>query len=79
MEGCLYDIINDPTEHVNLKQAMPTLWASMLAKLVAHGQTVYQTAYAEPGTEQCLTGPQAADLYVGHNTCPQNSPTHVKE
>lgn len=75
-EGCLYDIYADPTEHINLKDTMPSVYASMLAKLVEHGKTVYQTAYAEPGTEKCLTGAQARAYYVGHDTCIPGSPTY---
>lgn len=66
----------DPTEHINVRDAMPDVWKSMLSKLLAHGKTVYQTDYAEPGTDACLTGAQAASYYVGHNTCPPNSPSY---
>ena len=73
-QGCLYDIFEDPTEHINLKAAMPALWSSMLARLLAQGKTVYQTDYAEPGTESCFTGAQAARYYVGHQTCIEGGP-----
>ena len=68
-QGCIFDIQNDPTEHVNLKEAMPQVWKAMLAKLLAAGKTLYQTAYAEPGADKCITGQQAAEYYVGHNKC----------
>ena len=68
---------DDPTEHINLKDTMPALFESMRLKLLAHGRTLYQTAYAEPGTTDketnCLTGAEARALYVGHNTCVQGS------
>ena len=67
--GCLYDIVADPTEHANLKDTLPGVYAAMLSKLLAHGRTVFQTDYKEPGTDQCFTGAQAAAYYVGHNTC----------
>ena len=74
-EGCLYDIFADPTEHVNLKDTMPSVYTAMMAKLMAHGKTVYQTDYSEPGTEgNCLTGAQARALYAGRNTCIEGSP-----
>ena len=73
-DGCLYDIQADPTEHVNLKGTLPGVYASMLAKLLEHGKTVYQTDYAEPGTAACFTGQQAAAYYVGHNTCIKGRP-----
>ena len=69
MEGCIYNIFEDPTEHVNLKDSLPDVWTQMLSKLNAHGKTVYQTDYAEPNTTECFTGAQAAAYYVGHNTC----------
>ena len=68
-QGCLFDIVKDPTEHVNLKHSMPEMWKTMLAKLLAAGKTLYQTAYSEPGADKCITGEQAAKYYVGHNKC----------
>ena len=68
-QGCLFDIVKDPTEHVNLKHSMPEMWKTMLAKLLAAGETLYQTAYSEPGADKCITGEQAAKYYVGHNKC----------
>ena len=53
---------------------MPAMWAPMIKKLVEYGRTVYQTAYAEPGTAVCLTGPQAAAYYAGHNICIEGGP-----
>ena len=38
---------------------MPELFESLRRKLIAAGRTLYQTAYAEPGTEACLNGSQA--------------------
>lgn len=72
--GCVYDIIADPAERVNLKATLPALWASMLAKLLAAGRTVYQTDFAEPGADSCFTKQQARAYYVGHNTCIPGSP-----
>ena len=72
--GCLYDIIQDPTEHANLKDTLPDVYTAMLRKLLAHGRTVFQTDYKEPGTDQCFTGTQAASYYVGHNTCIKGGP-----
>ena len=77
MEGCLFNIISDPTEHVNLKESLPALFESMRTKLLAHGKTLYQTNYAEPGTGpvkaagagggggggKCITGPEAREIY----------------
>lgn len=76
VEGCIYNIFEDPTEHVNLKDSLPDVWTQMLSKLNAHGKTVYQTDYAEPNTTECFTGAQAAAYYVGHNTCLPNSPSY---
>ena len=72
--GCLFDIFKDPTEHVNLKDSNPTVWKMMLGKLVAAGKEFYQTDYAEPGTEVCLSKEQATAYYVGHNKCIYGGP-----
>merc|ERR1712216_166217 len=73
INGCLFDIWKDPTEHHNMKEAEPNVWTMMLEKLVAAGETLYQTAYAEPGADKCITGEQAAAYYIGHNTCIHSS------
>jgi hypothetical protein len=44
---------------------MPQLFESLRLKLLAQGRTLYQTDYAEPGTEACLNGTQARSLYRG--------------
>ena len=67
----------DPTEHINLRDAMPALFEQMRSKLLAYGRTLYQTDYAEPGTtgpSSCLTGAEAHALYVGHSTCIRGIP-----
>ena len=74
VEGCLFDIWKDPTEHQNIKDAEPEVYKMMLGKLLAAGKTLYQTDYGEPGADKCLTGEQAAAYYIGHNTCIQNRP-----
>ena len=48
---------------------MPQVYKAMLAKLLAAGKTLYQTDYAEPGADKCITGEQASRYYVGHNKC----------
>jgi len=73
-DGCLFDIWDDPTEHINLKASRPDVWKTMVSKISTAAQTLYQTAYAEPGADKCLTGAQAAALYVGHNRCIQGGP-----
>lgn len=76
VDGCLFDIWKDPTEHINLKDSKRNVWDMMLKKLTAAAQTLYQTQYGEPGADKCITGKQAAAYYVGHNTCPENSPDY---
>jgi arylsulfatase I/J len=73
VSGCLFDIWKDPTEHHNVKDAEPAVWKMMLGKLLAAGKTLYQTDYGEPGVT-CISGEQAAKMYVGHNTCIKNVP-----
>lgn len=77
-DGCLFDIFEDPTEHRNLKFTLPELYEELREKLLALGKTLYQTDYAEPGTtdaeKNCISGPEARALYVGHNTCIRGGP-----
>ena len=63
-EGCLYDIIADPTEHDDLRLSMPALYATMHGRLMKLANTTYQTTYIEPGI-QCLTPQQAKVYYKG--------------
>jgi hypothetical protein len=81
VDGCLFDIVKDPTEHVNLKESLPALFESMRVKLLAEGKTLYQTNYAEPGTGPvksstatggggsgvCISGSQAREYYAALN------------
>ena len=64
-DGCLCDIIADPTVHANLRDTLPGVYAAMLSKLLVHGRTVVQTDYQEP--DHWLIGAQAAAYYAGHN------------
>ena len=79
-EGCLYDIHADETEHSNLRDSMPQLFAKMVKRLAELGNTTYQTSYIAPGT-QCLSATQAKDYYKGFrgpqcfNTAPPKVPT----
>ena len=41
--GCLCNITEDPTEHVDLSATMPGLKAALAARLAALGATVYQS------------------------------------
>jgi arylsulfatase B len=74
--GCLFNIFNDPTEHVNLINKKPLIWKYMLNKLINNSHTVYQTNYGEPDLK-CISGKQAAKYYRGHNTCWNNSPGYT--
>ena len=73
MSGCLV-CVQDPTEHVNLKDAERAAWQDMRGKLLKAGTTLYQTDYAEPGADICISGEQAAAYYSGHNTCVRGGP-----
>eukprot|EP00949_MAST-11_sp_MAST-11-sp1_P005247 g5247.t1 len=73
VNGCLFDIWSDPTEHHNMRDERPEIWRMMVEKLLAAARTTYQTDYGEPGVT-CVSGEEAAKMYVGHNTCPKNRP-----
>eukprot|EP00051_Salpingoeca_urceolata_P032595 m.16473 g.16473 ORF g.16473 m.16473 type:complete len:669 (-) comp5258_c0_seq2:215-2221(-) len=62
-DGCLFDIYNDPTEHVNLKSAQPQKFAAMKQLLLAAGRSTYQTSYADPAANECITDPQAKKYF----------------
>ena len=59
----MFDLLTDPTEHQDLRRSQPVLFESLRKKLLNAGKSIYQTDYAEPGTETCLNGSQAALLY----------------
>ena len=63
VEGCVFDILKDPTEHHDLRLSEPALFESLRQKLLEEGKSTYQTDYAEPGTAACLNGSQARNLY----------------
>lgn len=63
-EGCLYDIQRDPTEHNDLRLAMPALYTAMHARLMELANTTYQTDYIQPGLK-CLQPEQAKAYYKG--------------
>ena len=66
-DGCLFNLNDDPTEHVDLKDLHPQRFAALKARLLEWGQTVYQTSYTDvPHASQCLTPQQAALRYQGH-------------
>ena len=62
---CLFDIRADESEYHDLREELPTLFKQMSTALAEHAKTVYQTRYAEPGTEACLTNAQAKAYYKG--------------
>ena len=73
--GCLFDIWADPTEHHDLRVSRPEIWTMMAGRLLAAARTLYQTDYGEPAT--CVSAAAAAQMYVGHNTCPENRPGYT--
>ena len=52
-------------EHHDLRESQPGLFNQMTAALAEHAKTVYQTRYAEPDTDACLTNAQAKMYYKG--------------
>ena len=63
-EGCLYNILDDPTEHHNLRASMPDKYMQMHARLAQLGNGTYQTSYIQPGLS-CLSAEQAKIYYKG--------------
>lgn len=41
--GCLYNIIDDPSEHVDLKETEPAVFSRVMSKLMAMNSTRYQS------------------------------------
>lgn len=62
---CLFNILDDPNESKDLREAEPEAYANMTMALAKIGATVYQTAYAEPNTTQCLSYAQGKKYYHG--------------
>ena len=52
MLTCAVLMTHDITK-VNLKDSMPEVWKDMLAKLMAHGKTVYVTTLSPPHIHTC--------------------------
>ena len=66
-EGCLYDIIADPSEHTDLRVVngtMSGLYEHMHARLLALANSTFQTAYIQPGIT-CLSAEQAKIYWKG--------------
>ncbi|KAL3925964.1 MAG: hypothetical protein SGILL_000065 [Bacillariaceae sp.] len=52
-EGCLFNIETDPTEHQEVKEKHPEIFARLWSRLLEIGQGVYQTNY-DGGAKTCL-------------------------
>lgn len=72
--GCLFDLHEDPTEHVNLRDAHADVFKRLKARMEEIGHTVFQTNHSDaPNAGQCISETQAAAKYNGH-LGPQCSP-----
>ena len=45
--GCLFDILQDPGEHFDMKEHEPEIFSNLMARLHFYGTTVYQTNYSD--------------------------------
>lgn len=52
-QGCLFHLLNDPTEHQDMKYQFPKVFERLWARLLEIGRGVYQTTY-DGGANSCL-------------------------
>ena len=60
---CLFNLTADPTEHHDLRQTEPALFASLMTELEKQRHTVYQTDFVEPDTHACMDANQLRAYY----------------
>jgi hypothetical protein len=66
--GCLFELVRDASEHVDLAQssnATRAIFAAMVKRLLVIGATQWQTNYSDVEDDGCITDAQMADKYGG--------------
>lgn len=63
--GCLFDIMKDPTEHVDLRDQQPDIFNKMIERIQQIGLSVYQTAYSDVPDSICINDTQILAKYHG--------------
>lgn len=61
-DGCLFDIISDPTEHRDLSAILPDVFSRLRATLHQEGLSMWQTNYSEPNTT-CISARDSYTIY----------------
>ena len=62
--GCLFDIIRDPTETTDLSRSMPTVFEELIRRQQEIGLTVYQTNYSDFDDDAaCITKEEMMEKY----------------
>lgn len=61
--GCLFDIINDPTEHHDISREYPDILANLTLRFDQLAQTAYQSTYIE-GSMNC-SEPRVLEMLQG--------------
>ena len=62
--GCLYNVIDDPTEHEDLAAAQPDVLANLTARFAELAATAYQTPYLD-GQMNCTGDPRVVAMMAG--------------
>lgn len=63
LDGCLFELSSDPTEHVNLAEQLPQVRASMMDVLKKHNSTVFAPNRGKEDPGACEA---ALSKYNGH-------------
>eukprot|EP00035_Acanthoeca_spectabilis_P026572 m.463235 g.463235 ORF g.463235 m.463235 type:complete len:540 (+) comp22965_c0_seq1:16-1635(+) len=63
--GCLFDLLADPAETNNLKEAEPQVFAQLLERQAEIGLTVHQTNYSDVEDADCISEPEMVEKYHG--------------
>lgn len=63
---CLFNVLNDPTEHVNLASSNPSVLASMTARLAELQATVFSPMRGSPDERACYAGNVTWNGFVGY-------------
>ena len=62
---CLFNVLTDPTEHVNLAASEPAILKNLTARLGQLQATVFNPGRGTPSQEACKAGLQTWKGFVG--------------
>eukprot|EP01059_Diplonema_ambulator_P010785 TRINITY_DN2081_c0_g1_i1.p1 TRINITY_DN2081_c0_g1~~TRINITY_DN2081_c0_g1_i1.p1 ORF type:complete len:1269 (+),score=327.88 TRINITY_DN2081_c0_g1_i1:1956-5762(+) len=64
-DGCLFDILADPSEYTDLKSTLPSVFADLKNRLQQLFSEVFQTAWPPNYTQNCISEAEAVNQHRG--------------